>query len=106
VLTNLLTNALRYTPPPGDIKVTASLQDGHVRFAVADTGVGMAPEHLDRVFERFYRVDKSRTRALGGAGVGLTIARALVEEMGGQIWAASEGPGRGSTFRFDLPIAE
>jgi signal transduction histidine kinase len=105
VLTNLLTNALRYTPPPGDIKVTAALRDRVVRFEVADTGVGIAPEHLGRVFERFYRVDKSRSRTLGGAGVGLTIARALVEEMGGQIWAISPGPGRGSTFRFELPLA-
>jgi histidine kinase len=57
------------------------------------------------VFERFYRIDKSRSRALGGAGVGLTIARALVETMGGRIWARSPGPGQGSTFTFELPVA-
>jgi two-component system sensor histidine kinase BaeS len=105
VLTNLLTNALRYTPPPGVIKVTAALRDGLVRFEVADTGVGIAPEHLGRIFERFYRVDKSRSRTLGGAGVGLTIAQALVEEMGGQLRATSPGSDCGSTFTFDLPIA-
>jgi len=105
VLTNVLTNALRYTPPPGDIKVTVRPQDRTVQFQVTDTGVGIAPEHLTRIFERFYRVDKSRSRALGGAGVGLTIARALVEEMGGQIWAESAGPDRGSTFTIELPVA-
>ncbi|MGE3269610.1 MAG: sensor histidine kinase [Chloroflexota bacterium] len=103
VLTNLLTNALRYTPAPGDITVRVTAGHDVVRFEVADTGIGLEPEHLPRVFERFYRVDKSRSRALGGAGVGLTIARALVETMGGRIWAQSAGPGRGSTFTFELP---
>jgi two-component system sensor histidine kinase BaeS len=73
---------------------------------VTDTGIGIAPEHLSRVFERFYRVDKSRSRAHGGAGVGLTIAQALAEMMGGRITARSEGTGRGSTFTFELPVAE
>jgi signal transduction histidine kinase len=106
VLTNLMTNALRYTPPPGTISVrVAPAEDGMVRFEVADTGIGIEPEHLPRVFERFYRVDKSRARALGGAGVGLTIAQALVETMGGHIRAQSEGSGHGATFTFDLPAA-
>jgi histidine kinase len=107
VLTNLMTNALRYTPPPGEIavRVAADADKGVVRFEVADSGIGIAPEHLPRVFERFYRVDKSRSRALGGAGVGLTIAQALVETMGGQISARSSGPGQGSTFTFELPAA-
>ena len=105
VLTNLLTNALRYTPAPGAVRVTAQRDDHGVRVSVADTGLGIAAEHLPRLFERFYRVDKSRSRALGGSGVGLTIARALVEAMGGRIWAESEGPGRGATFSFTLPLA-
>jgi signal transduction histidine kinase len=107
VLTNLMTNALRYTPPPGEIavRVAADADNGVVRFEVADSGIGIAPEHLPRVFERFYRVDKSRSRALGGAGVGLTIAQALVETMGGQISVRSSGPGQGSTFTFELPTA-
>jgi two-component system sensor histidine kinase BaeS len=105
VLTNLMTNALRYTPPPGQISVRVAAEDGHVRFEVADTGIGIAPEHLPRVFERFYRVDKSRARALGGAGVGLTIAQALVETMGGQIQVTSPGAGQGATFTFELPTA-
>jgi len=103
VLTNLVTNALRYTPPPGQIDVRVAAEDGVVRFEVSDSGIGIAPEHLPRVFERFYRVDKSRSRALGGAGVGLTIAQALAETMGGRISAHSSGPGRGSTFTLELP---
>jgi signal transduction histidine kinase len=107
VLTNLMTNALRYTPPPGEIavRVAADADHGVVRFEVADSGIGIEPEHLPRVFERFYRVDKSRSRALGGAGVGLTIAQALVETMGGRISARSPGAGKGSTFTFELPTA-
>ena len=107
VVTNLLTNALRYTPAPGHVRVTARRVDGPagpaVEVAVADSGLGVAPEHLPHLFERFYRVDKSRSRALGGSGIGLSIARALVEAMGGRIRAESAGPGRGSTFAFTLP---
>jgi signal transduction histidine kinase len=109
VLTNLLANALRYTPPPGRVRLTVHPVAGAVEFAVEDTGVGIAAEHLPRVFDRFYRVDKSRSRAPGarwaGSGVGLTIARALVEAMGGSIRAASDGLGRGATFAFTLPRA-
>jgi signal transduction histidine kinase len=103
VLTNLLTNALRYTPAGGEVEVTAARDGNAVAFAVRDTGVGLAPEHLAHVFERFYRVDTSRSRALGGSGVGLTIAQALVESMGGTIQAASDGLGNGATFSFTLP---
>ena len=75
-----------------------------MRFSVRDTGIGIPPEHLPHVFERFYRVDKSRSRAGGGSGIGLTIAKHLVEAHGGQIGAASEGAGQGSTFSFSLPV--
>lgn len=105
VMTNLLGNALRYTPALGEVTIAASREDGAVLFSVADTGVGLTPEDLTRVFERFYRVDKSRSRARGGSGVGLAIARALVEAMGGRIWAVSPGPDRGATFSFTLPLA-
>ena len=109
ILTNLLTNALRYTPAPGRITLALRAEGDAVRFAVADTGVGIATEDLARVFERFYRVDKSRGRAPGapwtGSGIGLTIARALVEAMGGRIWAESPGLGRGATFSVTLPVA-
>jgi two-component system, OmpR family, sensor histidine kinase BaeS len=105
VLTNLLTNALRYTPAPGKVEVRVAQQIDMVTFTVSDTGVGLAPEHLEHLFERFYRVDKSRSRALGGSGIGLTIAKALVETMGGEMRAQSPGIGQGSTFIFSLPIA-
>lgn len=106
VLTNLLTNALRYTPAPGSVDVVVRSSDGAVLFAVTDTGVGLAQDDLQRVFERFYRVDKSRSRALGGSGIGLAIARALIQEMGGRIWAESEGTSRGSRFSFTLPVTQ
>lgn len=105
VLTNLLTNALRYTPAPGTVRLSVCRAQDDMQFVVTDSGVGLAPEHLAHVFERFYRVDKSRNRAFGGYGIGLTISRALVEAMHGQIWAQSEGPARGATFGFSLPLA-
>ena len=106
VLTNLLTNALRYTPAPGRVELTATREDTMLAFHVRDTGMGIAPENLPHVFERFYRVEKSRTRTLGGTGIGLTIARALVEAMHGAMRAESMGLGKGSTFTFTLPLAE
>jgi len=105
VLINLVGNAIQYTPAPGRITVTARAQRDAIQVDVADTGIGIASEHLPHVFERFFRVDRSRTRAGGGSGLGLTIARYLVEAHGGRIWASSPGPGRGSTFSFTLPIA-
>jgi signal transduction histidine kinase len=105
VLLNLVGNALQYTPAGGHVHVRAQREGDHVRVAVTDTGLGLRPEHLPHVFERFYRVDRSRSRAGGGSGVGLTIARHLVEAHGGLIQAASEGPGRGSTFSFTLPVS-
>jgi len=105
VLTNLLANALRYTPPGGEVLIDAADCDESVILRVSDTGVGLAAEHLDHVFERFYRVEKSRSRASGGAGIGLAISRAVVEAMGGKIWAESAGPGRGTAFSFTLPVS-
>jgi signal transduction histidine kinase len=103
VLRNLVANALAYTPTGGRIDVRVQpTQDGGVEVAVADTGIGIGPQDLANVFERFYRTDKSRTRATGGAGLGLTIAKRLVEAHGGKIGVESE-PGRGSRFWFTLP---
>lgn len=104
VLTNLLSNALRYTEAGGLVVARVDVCDAEVCFSVRDTGVGLAPEHLPYVFERFYRVEKSRSREGGGSGVGLTISRVLVEAMGGWIVAESTGRGRGSTFTFSLPV--
>ena len=105
VLLNLVGNALQYTPPGGRVTHPRP-PPGRCRApGRGDTGIGIAPDHLPHVFERFYRVDKSRSRAGGGSGIGLTIAQHLVEAHGGQIQAASDGPGRGSVFSFTLPVA-
>jgi signal transduction histidine kinase len=74
-----------------------------VQLGVRDTGIGIAAEHLPHIFERFYRVDKSRARQSGGTGIGLTIARHLVYAQGGEIWVESGGPGQGATFYVTLP---
>jgi signal transduction histidine kinase len=105
VLINLLGNALRSTPSGGNVRVSAERQGDAVAFHVADSGIGIALEHLSHLFERFYRVDKARSRALGGSGIGLTIAKALVEAHDGQIWVTSPGLDQGATFSFTLPIA-
>jgi signal transduction histidine kinase len=105
VLINLLSNACQYTPVGGDVRIQAKLQGNEAVIAVIDNGIGIPAEHLPNLFTRFYRVDKSRTRqAGGGSGIGLTIARHLVEAHGGRIWAESAGPGKGSRFTFTLPI--
>lgn len=105
VLANLLANALRYTPEGGSVRVAARRAGDQVEFAIRDTGIGIAPEHLPHVFERFYRADPARARASGGSGIGLTVARALVEAQGGTIRAESPGPGQGTTVTFTLPVA-
>lgn len=105
VLSNLLANALRHTPAGGSVEVGARRRGGDVEIAVADTGDGIAPEHLGRVFERFFRTDSARSRAAGGSGIGLTIARAIVEALGGRIHAESDGPGMGARFVIRLPVA-
>jgi len=103
VLINLLGNALQYTPEGGHVKVKAEKRDTAICFCVQDDGIGLAEADLERVFQRFYRVDKSRSRSSGGSGIGLTIARYLIEAQGGQLWAESAGVGKGSTFAFTLP---
>jgi two-component system phosphate regulon sensor histidine kinase PhoR len=101
VMTNLLHNALKFTPPGGSISVTAETREEFVEFSIRDTGVGISAEDLPRIFERFYKADRSRSG--GGTGLGLAIARHIVEAHGGRIWAESV-PSEGSTFSFTIPI--
>jgi two-component system, OmpR family, sensor histidine kinase BaeS len=103
VLGNLLDNALRHSRPQGHVDVAATAADNALTITVSDTGDGVAAEHLPYLFERFYRVDVARDRAHGGAGIGLSIAKALVEAHGGQIAVHSDGPGAGTAFTITLP---
>jgi two-component system sensor histidine kinase BaeS len=103
VLANLLTNALRHTPTRGTVKVSARQRADQLEIAVADNGEGIAAEHLDRVFERFYRIDPARSRASGGTGIGLAIVRAIAEAHGGSVTATSPGTGSGTTVTLLLP---
>ena len=102
VISNLLDNALRHTPEGGAVQVTTLATPGEVQVEVCDTGEGISDEDLPRVFERFYRVEKSRSRATGGAGLGLAIAAGIVEAHGGQIGAES-AVGQGTRVWFTLP---
>ncbi len=104
VLGNLISNALRHTPAGGEIVVSAHRDPNGICFAVRDTGTGIDPVDLPYIFERFYRVDRARSRSSGGAGLGLAIARRLVEAHGGQIWATST-LGQGTTVSFLLPVS-
>jgi two-component system phosphate regulon sensor histidine kinase PhoR len=105
VLSNLVDNAVKYCPPGTRVVVSAAkLDEERVRLVVSDTGPGIPPEHLPRVFERFYRVDAGRSRELGGTGLGLSIVKHMVEAMRGKVAVESE-VGRGSTFTVSLPRA-
>ena len=105
ILQNLLDNAVRYTLPSGRITVTATSKNGEVVIAVCDTGIGIPKADQERIFERFYRVDAARSRESGGTGLGLSVAKHLVEAQGGHIEVQSE-IGRGSTFSVFLPSAQ
>ena len=105
ILGNYLSNALRYTGDGTTVHVAARPSEGGVVFLVRDQGPGLSREQRAAVFERFYRVDPSRSRALGGSGIGLAIARALAQAMDGRVWAESAGPGTGATFAVELPAA-
>jgi histidine kinase len=104
VLTNLMGNALQYTFSGGTVTLAAAVEAANLKITIKDTGIGIAPEHLPYLFTRFYRVDKSRSRAGGGSGIGLTITKHLVEAHGGHIWATSPGEGQGSELGFALPL--
>jgi signal transduction histidine kinase len=100
----LIDNAVKYTEPGGRITVMGGQAEGHAELIVEDTGIGIAEEHLPRIFDRFYRVDKARSRAQGGIGLGLSIAQAIVRAHGGTIEIRS-APGGGTTARITLPLS-
>ncbi len=102
ILNNLIDNAIKYSERGGKVQVCVKEDDRNLLFEVHDSGSGIPPEHLSRIFERFYRVDPSRSRAQGGTGLGLSIVKHLVQLHGGEIWAESE-MGKGSTFSFTIP---
>jgi len=111
VFLNLLDNAIKYTQDSGRVVISARENAGEIEVCMADNGPGIGAEHLPRIFERFYRVDKARSRELGGTGLGLSIVKHIVQAHGGRVWAESsprsEGgePGQGSRFFFTLPRA-
>lgn len=106
VLTNLVGNAIRYTAEGGEVFVSVKQEASMAQVSIRDTGIGIPPDALPYIFERFYRVDSSRTRWSGGSGIGLTISRHLVWAMGGEVTAVSSGVGSGSTFTFTLPLSK
>jgi heavy metal sensor kinase len=105
MILNLLDNAVKYTPAGGEISLALTRQNGNAEIVVRDTGIGIPEVDRQRIFDRFYRVDKARSRELGGAGLGLSIVRWIVEVHGGAIHIDS-APGHGSTFTVDLPLKE
>ncbi|MEH7123475.1 cell wall metabolism sensor histidine kinase WalK [Bacillus sp. JJ1532] len=102
VIDNIISNALKYSPEGGKITFRLEEQNEFVVISVSDQGVGIPKENINKIFERFYRVDKARTRKLGGTGLGLAIAKEMVEAHGGEIWATSK-EGKGTTISFSLP---
>ncbi|KTB48951.1 Signal transduction histidine kinase [Dehalogenimonas alkenigignens] len=102
---NLYDNAIRYTPPGGSVTLSAAIRDGFAEVSVTDTGIGIPKENLAHIFDRFYRVDKARSRAEGGSGLGLAICRQIAEAHGGRIEVKSE-PGQGSNFTVLFPLSD
>ena len=105
VLTNLVDNAIKYSPQGGRIELGVETESGHARFTVSDEGLGIPLGEQKRIFDKFYRLDPDQRRGIGGTGLGLYICRELVRSMNGRIWVDSD-PGKGATFTFELPVAE
>ncbi|HJW51889.1 MAG TPA: PAS domain S-box protein [Burkholderiaceae bacterium] len=105
ILWNLLSNAIKFTPKGGQVQVLLQRVNSHIELSVSDTGIGISPEFLPHVFERFTQRDSSASRSFGGLGLGLAICKQLVELHGGTIRASSQGPGLGATFLVELPLA-
>jgi two-component system OmpR family sensor kinase/two-component system sensor histidine kinase BaeS len=106
VLYNLLSNAIRHTPAGGSISLLARSAENEIGITVSDTGDGITVEHLDRIFDRFYRTDPARTRDAGGTGLGLAIVKAIVEAHDGHVGVSSAGPGKGTDFTIWLPLCQ
>jgi signal transduction histidine kinase len=103
VMNNLLENALKFSSPAGTIRVRAWHAGGEICIAVADSGIGIPPDKLEQIFERFYQVNGSQTRSVGGMGIGLALCRSIVNAHGGRMWAESPGDAGGATFFVALP---
>jgi two-component system sensor histidine kinase VicK len=103
VIDNIISNALKYSPDGGDIRFGVIVQEGFLKVMISDDGLGIPKENVERIFDRFYRVDRARARSMGGTGLGLAIAREMIEAHGGTIWAESE-EGHGTTIFFTLPF--
>jgi signal transduction histidine kinase len=105
-LTNVLNNAIRFTPPGGKVLVSCDKAPPFVNVSIADNGIGLEKDELARIFDKFYQIEDHMTRKHGGMGVGLSIAKAVVEAHGGRIWAESAGLNQGTTFTISMPLAE
>ncbi len=103
VIDNIMSNAIKYSPEGGKITFQLAKEQNRVKFSIKDQGLGIAREKVDKIFDRFYRVDKARSRELGGTGLGLAISKEIIEAHHGHIWATSK-EGQGTTIYFTLPL--
>ena len=103
IVNNLIINAIHYTPENGSVTISTSRDQDWALICVMDDGIGIAPDHQSRIFERFYRVDKARSRDMGGTGLGLAIVKHLTQSFGGNVQLTSQ-PGKGSNFQIRLPL--
>jgi signal transduction histidine kinase len=104
-LVNIFNNAVKFTDAGKQVTMGAGIENGNIVAWVKDTGIGIPTAELEKIFQEFYQVEDHMTRQFGGLGIGLTIARGLIESQGGRVWAESDGPGKGSTFKVLLPPA-
>jgi signal transduction histidine kinase len=102
---NVFGNAIKFTPRGRKIKVEVAEEKGFISVSVIDGGIGISKEYLEKIFEKFFQIDSALTRVVGGAGMGLSIAKEIIEKHGGRIWAESEGVGKGAKLMFNLPRA-